>query len=185
MKKVFAIHGYSGYPNGAWRPWLMTELEKKGIYACALPMPGFDSPMCKKWVDEIKIHVEQDINDEIYLVGHSLGATSILRYLENETKGFTIAGSVLVSTPIEKTNNRDLDNFFEPEFDFGLINKNCKAFSIIHGDNDTFVSPIQAKRLSSALKCPLTNITNGGHLSGQEGWYTLPPCLELLMKMMK
>lgn len=163
----------------------MTELEKKGIYACALPMPGFDSPLCKKWVDEIKAHIEQDINDEIYLVGHSLGGTSILRYLENKTNGLKIAGSVLVSTPIEKTNNRDLDNFFEPKFDFGSIKKNCKAFSIIHGDNDTFVSPVQAKNLSRALKCSPTYIPDGGHLSGQEGWYTLPQGLDLLMRMMK
>lgn len=185
MKKVFIIHGHRGYPNGAWRPWLMAELEKKGIYACSLAMPGFDAPLCKNWVDEIKIHMEQDIKDEIYLVGHSLGAISILRCLENVLTGSIIAGSVLVSTPIEKTNNQDLDSFFETELNIGMIKKNCRAFSVIHGDDDTFVSLIQAKKLTKTLHCSLTIIPNGGHLSGHEGWYALPQCLDSLMRMMK
>lgn len=184
MKKVFIVHGYRGFPNGGWRPWLMIELEKKGIYACSLAMPGFDSPLCKKWVNEVKIHIEQNINDEIYLVGHSLGATSILRYLEDAPPGSSVAGSVLVSTPIEKTNNRDLDNFFNTVLDYRKIKKNCRVFSVIHGDNDTFVSPTQSRNLANELHCPLISIPGGGHLSGHEGWHVLPQCLESLMSMM-
>ena len=44
MKKVFIVHGFEGEPNGGWRPWLMGELAKKDIYACALPMPIPSSP---------------------------------------------------------------------------------------------------------------------------------------------
>lgn len=161
----------------------MIELEKKGIYASSLAMPGFDSPICKEWIEEIKFHVEKNINDEIYLVGHSLGATSILRYLEDVPTGTVVAGSVLVSTPIEKTDNQDLDNFFEPEPDYLKIKKNCRVFSVIHGDNDTVVSLIQAEKLASILHCPLISIPGGGHLSGHEGWYTLPQSLDALMKM--
>ncbi len=163
----------------------MTELEKRGIYACALPMPGFDSPLCEKWVEEIKAHVEQDLNDEVYLIGHSLGGTSVLRYLENKTHKFKVSGSILISTPIEKTDNKDLDNFFDPDFDFGSVQSNCINFSVIHGDKDTFVPIIQAEKIAHILRCPLVNIPNGGHLSGHEGWYSLPQCLDSLMRMME
>lgn len=106
----------------------MAELGKIGIYACALPMPGFDSPICKKWVDEIKRYAEGDLNDEIYLVGHSLGSAAILRYLENVVKGFVVSGAVLMSAPVEGTNHRNLDNFFEHPFDFESIKKTVRNF---------------------------------------------------------
>lgn len=72
MKKVFIIHGFEGSPNGGWRPWLMLELEKKDVYACALAMPHPENPLCSEWVQEIERHVIQNKEDDIYLVGHSL-----------------------------------------------------------------------------------------------------------------
>jgi len=91
MKKVFIVHGFGGEPNGGWRPWLMGELAKKDIYACALPMPTPEEPKKEEWVkaitDAIKIP-----NEEIFLVGHSLGVPAILHYLENLVAG----GGVLV-----------------------------------------------------------------------------------------
>lgn len=184
MKKVLIIYGYRGIPNGAWRPWLMTELEKKGIYATTLPMPGFDNPDCSKWVAEIKRQVEQDHDDEIYLIGHSLGSISILKYLEVTSKNFLVSGTILVSTPIKKTDIRNLDSFFEHPLDFKLIKSNCKAFCVIHGTDDTYAPFAQGKELSEILNCSLITIPNGGHLSGQEGWYSLPPCLDSLLEMM-
>lgn len=163
----------------------MSELEKDGIYACSLAMPGFDFPLCKKWVCEIKLHTEQNIDDEIYLVGHSLGSTSILRYLEDVSINTVIAGSILVSTPIERTNNRDLDNFFETEPDYQKIKKNCRLFSVIHGDNDTFVPITQAEKLANVLNCSFISIPNGGHLSGHEMWHELPQCLDTLEYMIE
>ena len=44
MKKVFMIHGYEGKPNGGWQPWLMGELAKENIWACALSMPSPNKP---------------------------------------------------------------------------------------------------------------------------------------------
>ncbi|MBI4599005.1 alpha/beta hydrolase, partial [Candidatus Uhrbacteria bacterium] len=82
MKKVFIIHGFEGSPNGGWRPWLMAELEKQEIYACALSMPMPENPVCDEWVGEISRHIERNSDDKIYLVGHSLGVPAILRYLE-------------------------------------------------------------------------------------------------------
>ena len=73
MKKVFIIHGFEGSPNGGWRPWLMGELEKHDIYACALSMPNPENPVCPEWIAEISRHVDQNNNDEVYLIGHSLG----------------------------------------------------------------------------------------------------------------
>ncbi len=183
MKKVFIVHGFCGSPNGGWRPWLMGELKKQGVYAGALSMPTPDEPVCKEWVEEIARHVERNKSDEIYLVGHSLGVPAILRYLENKQDGY-IAGAVLVSGPSEKTDNRKLDSFLDKPFDFKTIKSRCKLFSIIHGDNDPKVPLEHAKNLSSELGGELVIVKNGGHLNSEAGWDTLPQCLEALNSMM-
>jgi len=184
MKKVFIIHGFEGSPNGGWRPWLMGELEKQEIYACALSMPTPENPVCSEWVDEISRHIEINTTDEIYLVGHSLGTPAILRYLES-AQAKPISGAVLVSGPSEKNNNRKIDSFLDKNFDFEKIKSNCKKFSMIHGDNDPNVPLDNAKFLSQKLNGELTIVENGGHLNGSAGWFKLPQCLEALNKMMK
>lgn len=184
MKKVFIIHGFEGSPNGGWRPWLMGELEKQEIYACALSMPTPENPICAEWVVEISRHIERNTDDEIYLVGHSLGTPAILRYLES-AQAKQISGAVLVSGPSEKNNNRKIDSFLDKIFDFGKIKSNCKKFAIIHGDNDPNVPLDNAKFLSQELNGELVIVENGGHLNGSAGWVKLPQCLEILNKMMK
>ena len=183
-KRIFIIHGFEGSPNGGWRPWLMAELERQDIYACALPMPTPENPICTEWVDEISRHIERNKNDEIYLVGHSLGVPAILRYLES-LKIEPIWGAVLVSGPSEKNNNKKISNFLDKGFDFKKIKARCKKFAVIHGDNDPNVPLDNAKFLSEKLGGQLTIVKNGGHLNGSAGWFSLPQCLEALLKMVK
>jgi uncharacterized protein len=182
VKKVFLIHGYHGFPNGAWRPWLMSELEKLEIYACALPMPGYDNPQCNQWINEIANQIDKNPDDEIYLVGHSLGSTAILRYLETKPKTI-ISGAILVSGPCKKNDNKNIDNFLENPFDFKTIKSRSEIFTIIHGENDPYVPINHGQILSNELNAELIIIPNGGHLNGSAGWFTLPQCLKSLMKM--
>lgn len=185
MKKVFIIHGFDGSPNGGWRPWLMAELAKIDIYACALSMPAPENPVCAKWIDEISRNIERNKNDEIYLVGHSLGVPAILRYLESEKTKSEIAGAILVSGPSENNGNKKISDFLDGSFDFSEIKLRCKKFFVIHGDNDPLVPLDNAKFLSEQFGCELVTVKNGGHLNGSSGWFSLPQCLEALTKMMK
>lgn len=132
MKKVFIIHGFQGSPNGGWRPWLMTELMKQEVYACALSMPNPKAPIRVEWVEEIARHVERNKNDNIYLVGHSLGVPAILRYLELVEAKSNVDGAVLVSGPCEKTRNEKIDNFLDKPFNYSAIKSKVKKFVIIH-----------------------------------------------------
>lgn len=184
MKKVFIIHGFQGSPNGGWRPWLMGELEKRDIYACALAMPDPNHPLPSAWVKEIARHVETNPRDHIYLVGHSLGVPAILRYLETTTSK-NIKGIVLVSGPFFKTTNKHVAEFLKKPFDENKIKSKTKNIVVIHGSDDSMVSPNQAVALAEALDAKLIMIKNGGHLNGSAGWLKLPPCLASLENMMK
>lgn len=180
MKKVFIIHGYQGSPNGGWRPWLMSELEDLDIYACALSMPSPSEPICEEWMEEIARHVETNKNDEIYLVGHSLGVPAILRYLEKKYMGENVKGAVLVSGPVGLTQNKTLDEFLNTPFDFEKIKSKVSKFVVIHGDNDPRVPLSDAEILSTELDASLVIVKNGGHLNGSSGFRQLPECLDAL-----
>ena len=185
MKKVFIIHGFKGEPNGGWRPWLMGELAKKDIYACALPMPAPEKPEKEGWIETIKKAVGIP-NEEIFLVGHSLGAPAVLRYLETLNKNQKIGGAVLVSGPafeLKKAGYEKVNEFLNTPFNFEHIKNVCKNFTIIHGDNDKSVPFSDAEYLSKNLSCNLVSIPNGGHLGGHDGFYKLPQLLESLEKM--
>ncbi len=183
MKKVFIIHGFEGRPNGGWRPWLMAELEKQDVYACALALPNPDEPLCTEWVEEISRQIAAHKQDEIYLVGHSLGVPAILRYLET-ADAQNIRGAVLVAGPCEKNENKKLDSFLEAPFDFERITSRCNNFAIIHGDTDPLVPIQQGEYLSERLQAPLSVVKDGGHLNGSAGWYALPDCLTVLQSIL-
>ncbi len=180
MKKVFIVHGLQGSPNGGWRPWLMSELENNEIYACALPMPRSEAPIVLEWVEEITRVVDMNPNDEICLVGHSLGVPAILRYLEDDDSR-KISKVVLVSGPSEKNGNPKIENFLETPFNFEMIKNKVDQFYIIHGVNDPVVPFANAETLATELGGKLIPIENGGHLNGSSGWRQLPQALEVLI----
>jgi len=181
MIKVFLIHGFEGSPNGGWRSWLMEELRKRGIYACSLPMPNPKSPILSEWLDEINRQISNNDNDVIYLVGHSLGGTVILRYIEKyESKNIDIA--IFVSTPCEKTENRKIDSFLENDFNYESIKERIENIVVIHGDDDPWVPLSNAKKIAEKTDGKLILIHKGKHLNDSAGFTELPECLDELLK---
>lgn len=158
----------------------MRELEKQGIYACALPMPNPDAPIKDEWVAEIARVISNDA--ENYLIGHSLGVPAILHYLQ--TTNLSITGAVLVSGPFDSTRD-EIKSFYGAPFDFEKIKSSCRIFKIIHGDNDPNVPFEHAERFSKILNAELISVTNGKHLNGSAGCFELPEALSALNDMMK
>ncbi len=183
MKKVFIIHGFEGMPNGGWRPWLMSELEKIGVYTCALPMPMPEKPVESEWVAELSRHILPGTSDDYFLVGHSLGAPAILRYLESASPDVRIKGAVLTASPLDDVGIAGIKDFFKMPFDFEAIKQRASRFAVIHGDNDDVVPVEHAKKLARELDAELILVSGGGHLTGSDGWYQLPQVLEALREM--
>src|SRR4051812_15651866 len=126
--KVFLIHGFEGTPNGGWRPWLMAKLGLLDIFACSLAMPTPATPQKEEWLSEIK-HAVGTPNDKTILVGHSLGVSAILQYLQTLPEGQTIGGAVLVSGPFRNGTGAEApleESFFHPEWNFTKIKNACK-----------------------------------------------------------
>lgn len=187
MKKVYIIHGYGGEPNGGWRPWLMGQLAKDEIWACALAMPMAGSPQKEKWVQKIQEEIREP-NEEVFLVGHSLGVPAILNFLESLPIGSKIGGVVLVSGIIHVIPNKErylpINHFYDKDFNYEYIKDRCKKFVIIHAKNDENVPYEQAVNLSKNLSSTLLSLESGGHLNGSSGCYELPVVLEKLKEIM-
>lgn len=186
MKKVFIVHGFMGSPKGNWFPWLVSELASRGIFAKALRMPFSFSPSISQWVKSIQKAVGDD-QDEIYLVGHSLGVPGILHYLQSIPKTKKIAGVVLVAGPSERLTGphpRLIDSFLSKPFEFEKIKSQISVSYVIHGDNDPKVPVSHAEKLAKELGSKLIIIPNGLHLNEEDGGYVeLPIVLESLLEM--
>lgn len=184
MTKVLIIHGFAGSPNGNWKPWLLAELEKLDIYASSISLPNPTNPIPESWVDEIERQVNLSPFDKICLIGHSLGSTAILRYLESKTVQ-KLSGVILISGPCQKNENRAIDNFLEKPFDFSMIKSNADSFSVIHSDNDPYVPIENAQILTKELNAKLTIVSGGGHFASKDGYFTFPQVLRDLQEMLK
>lgn len=191
MKKVFIVHGFGGIPNGGWIPWLMKELAKDSIYACALPMPDSKKPTVLKWIEEISHAVNNSPDDEIFLVGHSLGATAVLKYLEEYSQNKQIKRAVLVSgliSPLDpqnpESNYRAIDSFVEPEINFEKIKDKAEEFLVLHSVDDPAVPFCHAEKISKNLNCKLLKVDGRKHffILTDPICYEIPELLELITR---
>ena len=76
--KAYLIHGWEGYPENCWFPWLKKQLEEKNYKVEVPEMPDTDHPKIESWVNKLKEIVIPD--EETILIGHSIGCQAILRY---------------------------------------------------------------------------------------------------------
>lgn len=178
-----------GEPNGGWKPWLMSKLSLLHIWAVSLAMPTPNEPNKDEWVREMERSIGEP-DEDIFLVGHSLGSPAILRYLEKLPENSKIGGVVLVSSPSEilhsekpESKLRKIDNFLDKPFDFEHIKKVCNNFVVIHGDNDDRVPFKHGEKIAASLNCNLISVAGGGHLNEFYNIYELPEALEVLTEM--
>lgn len=81
MASVFILHGLGGSPAENWFPWLHSELETAGHTVHTPTFPNADRPILEEWIQEFERY-EDKMNEGTVLVGHSLGGTFAMRYLE-------------------------------------------------------------------------------------------------------
>jgi predicted alpha/beta hydrolase family esterase len=184
MKRVFIIHGWKASPESNWFPWLKNELEKNGIAVEVLAMPYSVHPKCEEWVNYLKEKVGQ-VDEDVILIGHSLGTITILNYLSVLKEGEKIGGTILVSGSAENPGFEELNSFFETMFDHERMRKASKKFVAIHSDDDPVVPFEMGKRMSDILQAEFITIHNGEHLNAGNGLFEMPIVLEKILEINK
>lgn len=182
---VFIFHGVDGNPEENWFPWLRHELAARGCRVIVPHFPNADEPKLAEWLSYLERYREFMTPETIY-VGHSLGATFLLRLLENNeaAAGFFVASAF---GEMEKNPYKErIANFTAAPYDWDAIAKNCLNFTVIHGDNDPYL-PVKTagEKLAALLNTKLITVPNGKHLNTEAGFTTFPLLLAELSRVIE
>ncbi|MFA6973383.1 MAG: alpha/beta hydrolase [Parcubacteria group bacterium] len=177
MKRAIIVHCWEGYPEYCWYPYVKKELEVRGFQVTVPSMPETELPKMRKWVPHLQ-EAAGAPDEELYLIGHSIGCAAILRYLETLGEDQKIGGVVLVAGFTGDIGYDEVKNFFETSFDFAKIKSKIKnGFVAIQSDDDPYVNLKYADIFRKELGAEIIIKHNAKHFSGAiEGE---DACLEL------
>jgi len=166
MKRAVIVHCWSGTPDYCWYPWVKQELEQRGFKVTVPAMPDTDAPKLSWWLPKL-VETVSDPDEELYLIGHSAGCITIMRYLEQLPADTKIAGIVLVAGFTNDLGMPELSNFYKTPVDFEAIKARvADGIYLIHSDNDQYVPVQEGKILEEKLSGRLQILHNMGHFSG-------------------
>jgi uncharacterized protein len=100
-------------------------------------MPDEDSPQYLAWRDRIANELAE-LDGEVFLVGHSLGASILLKYISEERTATPIAGMFLVAPPYWGVEDWEVDEYVLQE-DFASKLPEGLPLFFYHSSDDEWV----------------------------------------------
>lgn len=188
MKRAIVVHCWSGKAEYCWYPQTKKELEAAGFEVLVPEMPETDAPKFSRWLKTLQDVV--GVADEgMYLIGHSLGCVTIMRYLEALPEGEKVGGVVFVAGFTDDLGYKELKSFFKTPLDFVKIKSRAGHFVAIYSDNDPYVPVKYAKILRGKLGAELIFKPGLKHFSGpavyEESCTSLPEVSQAITKMIQ
>ena len=170
ITKAIIIHGTGAGPSANWFPWLKAELEKLHLNVFVPQLPIGELQNLSNWMTEFK-KWENAVDEETIMIGHSVGPSFILNFLERSNN--SIAAAFLVSPFVGKLDDQRVNlltkTFAEHDFNWDKIRKQCRRFFIYSSDNDPYVPIEKGEFLSNKLHARFRIIRNGGHINEASG----------------
>lgn len=188
MKRAVIVHCWEGYSEYCWYPQTKKELEAVGFEVFVPEMPETKLPKLSLWLPKLK-EVAGNPSEYLYLIGHSAGCITIMRYLESLAEGERIGGAVFVAGFTDNLGYKELENFFKKPLDFEKIKSKTNHFAAIYSDNDPYVPPKHADILKEKLGAELIFKPGMKHFSGpavyKESCTSLPDVSQAILRMAK
>ncbi len=189
-KKVFIIHGWDGYPEEGWFPWLKKELENRGFEVSVPQLPKPDEPRIDAWVGKLKEIISKP-NGQTYFVGHSMGNQAIARYLNELTDEIVIGGAVFVAGFFKELTNLEdddvvkdvVDEWLKTPIDLTKTKAHLKSSIAIFSDDDPYVPLDNKDDFANILNSEVLIEHNQGHFSGSTGTMELPIALDAVLQI--
>ena len=184
MKRVVIVHCWEGYPDYCSYPQTKKELENKGFEVEVPEMPETELPKLAQWLPKLQEVIGKP-DEDLYLIGHSSGVITIIRYLESLSADQKIGGAVFVAGFTNDLGYEELKNFFEKPVDLAKAKTHCSKFVAIHSDNDPYVSLDFGDKFQKELGAKLIIKHNMGHFSGpvddEKSCKELPEVVEAIL----
>lgn len=188
-KRAFIVHGWAGYPEEGWFPWLKGKLEKRGFEVKVPKMPSPDEPKINEWVSHLSKVVGQSDKDT-YFVGHSIGCQTIMRYLEQLPEESKVGGVVFVAGWVNRLDGdlsqeeKDIAKpWLETPIDLLKVAKKSPKFVAIFSDNDDWVrlAGENEKIFRDQFNAKIIVEHGKGHFSGSDNVSKLPSALDAVL----
>lgn len=181
---VFIIHGFMATPQDHWFPWLKNELEKRAIAVKVLALPDSSFPNPVNWHNAMSENIDT-LNDNTFIVTHSLGTVSLLTYLEDRNvDNSMIGGLVIVSgfaSPLPEL--PQLNGFVSRPINFKKIIHMVPKRVVFGSPQDPIVPYALTKQLAEKLESEIYPIENAGHFLASDGFKIFPKLLQTLLNM--
>ncbi|MDD5750668.1 MAG: alpha/beta fold hydrolase [Candidatus Pacebacteria bacterium] len=160
IKRVLIIHGWGSNSKEHWFLEEKNRLETKGFAVSVPDMPDSQTPKKDAW---LKVIEEFSPDENSILIGHSLGGTAILRYLEKA--GRKVGASIIVAAPVRKLGSgfEAIENFLEPNFVWEKIKEKCGCFAIFNQTEDPYVALEHGRDLAGYLGGELVVVEGTNH----------------------
>lgn len=191
-KRIFIVHGWDGYPEEGWFPWLKKELEARGFKVFVPQLPNAENPRIEKWVPALASAVGT-VDKNTYFVGHSMGCQAIARYLESLPVGVKVGGIVFVGGFFKRLTGLEDDPdvqetnrlWFEAPIDFKTVKSHFSKSVAIFSDDDPFVPLDNQDAFRYNLGSEIIIEHSKGHFTGgRDKIFSLSIVLEKLLKIL-
>lgn len=179
---MIIVHGAYGHPEENWFDWLRQALAVMNIDCCVPTLPTPEQQNLENWLAVFQQSCGHEIHSNTIIVGHSLGAVFVLRWLEQYA--YKVRATILVGAFIGEVGIKQFDeinkSFFLMPFQWKKIKARAEIFVSYGGDNDTYIPLSQFHFIADQLAAKKIVIFHGGHLNAAAGYTTFP---ELLLQL--
>ena len=176
------IHGTKGSPEGNWFPWLSAKLSRHGARVTVPRMPTPEGQSLTGWSASFAKQVGE-VDERTCIIGHSIGATFLLRYLESCKA--PIGSAVFVAGLTGAIGIAEYDelnsSFVSGPYNWGVIKQNAGRIVCFAGDVDPYVPREQQREMAQNLGVELRVIPGGGHLNSEFGYDSFDELFEVLI----
>ena len=192
QKRAIIVHQWYGTPKTDFYPWLKKELEKRNFKVIVPAMPDTKHPKIKSWITQLNKTIGKP-NKNTYLIGHSIGCQTILRYLESLQNNSKVGGAIFVAgwfnLTKEVTGDEEQYKIAKPwlstKINFSKVLKHTKKFTAIFSSNDPYVPLTDSKIFKAKLKAKIVTEKNKGHFTQDDNIKKVPVVLKELLNLSK
>lgn len=178
--RVIIVHGYAASAAAHWFPWLHRALTAQGITCTIVNLPSPGTPEKSAW-DSALAKTIGSVDEGTWIIAHSLGAITSLRYLHTCPRPWSLGGLVTVSGFTGRLPNLpELDDYLAEDIndeDLQQIAENIRTRICLRSDDDEVVAPHHSDELAARLNAPVTVVPGAGHFLGKDGWTSFPGLL--------
>lgn len=183
---VILIHGYRGHPDSPWKLWLRDELEQRDITAVLPTMPDADHPKLDAWLRTVN-ELVQAAQSPVLLVGHSLGGSTVLRYLE-QVDALPIKAGVLLAGAtdwtIHQTRHPGIEDFLNRPWNLEAIHQKHCPLVAVYSANDPAVEISEGEFVRDQLGAKWVLLDNDYyHFSTRDGVTQIPELRDEILQL--